>query len=437
MTIKFQQSDCIDIEKALGREWLETNGIGGYASSSISGCNTRRYHGLLVARLERPAGKFVLLSRYEESLYDHPTEQSISTAQYPGKVQPDGYRHMASYSFDKTPVFTFRTPHVNLTRRVAMISGRNAVFTKYECTKNPRAARLVIRPLLAYRDFHALTCQNVTLQVRTFPARQSFKIQPYEGMPPLFIQTTGRFEFFPSPVWYRHVEYAREMERGFPFQEDLFSPGMFEIDFPKGAELLVSASTTELSDLDPIWEREMNERSLFFKGLRGTAMQKTLRWSAQQFLSTKLSGNRAITAGFPWFLEWGRDAMIALPGLLLDGEKNPDYLDVLKEFSANMKDGVVPNFLGLRPDDNAYNSADASLWFAWAVQQYLAATGDYAALKGDILNALDNIFDGYSRGTLNDIRMLDNGLIRAGSYHTQLTWMDANSNGMPVTPRNG
>ena len=438
MPIKIQQKDCQDFKQATSREWLETNGIGGYASSTIAGCNTRKYHGLLVARLMQPEGKFVLLSKFDESLISGEEETGLTTTQYRGAVHPEGYKQLVGFVHDKMPTFKYQNSKVNLTKRVMMVDGKNTVACEYQCTKNTNGSRLVIRPKLAYRDFHGLTAENVSLQVRTWPAKNGFKIQPYDGMPPLYVQTTGKFEFFPAPNWYRSVEYLEEMRRGFPSNEDLFSPGMFEIDFPKGETVVVMASTEEIDDVQTVFDNEVDRRSLFYKRLRGTTIQKPLKWSAHQFISTRESGKKAITAGFPWFLEWGRDAMIALPGLLLhDNKKNPDYVNVLTEFASHVRDGVIPNYLGTDAASNAYNSVDASLWFAWAVQQYLYKTRDINALRGTVFAALEQIFIHYQKGTMHDIRMREDGLVSAGSYETQLTWMDANSDGKPVTPRNG
>jgi predicted glycogen debranching enzyme len=438
MSIKIQRKDCQDFKQATTREWLETNGIGGYASSTISGCNTRKYHGMLVPRLSSPEGKYVLLSKYDEALLSGEEETGFTTTQYQGAVAPEGYQHLIGFVHDKMPVFKFQTSKVNLTKRVMMLDGKNAVVSQYECTRNSNDSRLVIRPMLAYRDYHGLTAENVTLQVRTWPAKNGFKIQPYGGLPPLFVQCTGDFEFFPAPNWYHHVEYLEELRRGFPSSEDLFCPGMFEIAFPKGEKIIVTASTEEIDDLEKTAADEIQRRSLFYKRLRGTTIQKPLRWAAHQFISTRESGHLAITAGFPWFLEWGRDAMISLPGLMLhDTKKNRDYIDVLAEFATHTREGVVPNYLGLAPANNAYNSVDASLWFAWAVQQYLYITRDINALRGKIFDTLEQIFTWYQKGTQNNTYMRDDGLISAGTFHSQITWMDAQSNGKPVTPRNG
>ncbi len=440
MVTKIKTQICKDLDQAMNIEWIDTNGTGGYASSTITGGNSRKYHGLLVTRLENPPGKYVLLSKYEESLVSSldDSETYVSTSIYSGSTQPQGNRFLTEFKTAKTPLFKFNTPDINITKQISMIQGENTVITSYKCTKNDNDSKLIIRPLLAFRDFHGLSHSNSDLQVRTFPAKNGFFMTPYNGMPSIYIQITGDFEFFPAPDWYRNFHYQKEMERGFEHTEDLFCPGMFEITLNKGDNILVSASVNEIDNIDEVWTAEQNRRSLFFKALRGTTMQKTLKWSALQFLSTDKDGHKAITAGFPWFLEWGRDAMIALPGLMLENKKNPAYIDVLKGFAKNIKQGVVPNFLGITKEQNAYNSADASLWFAWAVQQYYYKTKDYFSLRrAHIPQALNEIYEYYKAGTINNIHMRKNGLIHAGSPDTQLTWMDANSAGKPVTPRHG
>ncbi|MBN2803793.1 MAG: glycogen debranching enzyme family protein [Deltaproteobacteria bacterium] len=439
MSINIKSGQCTDINQALKLEWLDTNGIGGYSSSTVTGCNTRKYHGLLVSRLNNPPGKFVLLSKYEESLFADNKETYLSTNIYSGgSLSNQGNRFITGFKQDKNPVAQFKTSHVSLTKKVAMIQGQDTVITSYYCTKNSNQSKLVIRPLLAYRDFHSLAKENVDLQVRTFPAKNGFKISPYNGMPDLFIQTTGKFKFYSAPNWYKNFNYLNEFDRGFDYVEDLFCPGIFEIELKKDDEILLSASTVEQDNISHTFNIEQASRSLFFKGLRGTQLQKSLKWSASQFLSSDNYGQKAVTAGFHWFLEWGRDAMIALPGLMQDNKNYDDYLNVLKSFAKNIHKGVIPNFLGIKKEQNAYNSVDAGLWFAHAVQNFLYTYKDYKALKdAGIIDALNEIFTSYSEGTINNIHMLDNGLLYAGDINSQLTWMDANSNGIPVTPRHG
>lgn len=438
MTIKMQRETCRDLSRALDIEWLETNGIGGYASSTILCCHTRKYHGLLVAELHDPPGKYVLLSKFEDSTVKDDAETFFCTHKYQGAVYPDGLRHITEFRQDKTPVFKFQMETANITKRIALVHGENTVLTEYTATKIQPGVKLRVKPLLAFRNYHDTTHENIDLRVRTFPVDNGFKIQPYDGFPPLFLQVEGPFEFFPSPTWYRNFEYTREKERGFQSGEDLFCPGFFEIQMKKGSEVVVSASTSPQSDINRLWTSEMERRSGFQRKLRGNSFQKTLKRAARQFIVEKKDGNKTIIAGFPWFLEWGRDGMIALPGLLLHSHgRRPEYIQVLKGFAEHARDGVIPNFLGKHPEDNAYNSADASLWFAWAVQQYIHTTSDFAGVQGKILETLEQVFVHYCQGTRNNIRLLDNGLLEVGSRDTQVTWMDAVVDGNPVTPRQG
>ena len=424
-------------------EWLDTNKYGSYASSTVSGCHTRKYHGLLVARLPYPKGKYVLLSKLEDSLFWEEKEIFLTAHQYPGALFPGEGLPRLSFSNERWPTFKYQAGTVNLQKEILLVEDKNAVLVKYTCTKNSNGAALRIKPMLAYRDFHGLVRENFALRVRTFPLNNGFLVNPYEGMPPLNMQTTGKFEFFPSPTWYHNFEYLEEARRGFDFREDLFSPGVFEMPLAKGDEIIISGAVDVLDDLTEIWEAEAERRRDQFQKLRGSKLQKSLRRAAHQFITENPAaeddarGRKAVTAGYHWFAEWGRDAMIALPGLLLTNGGAEVYLDVLKRFAEQRRRGIIPNYLGETPGENAYNSADAGLWFAYAVQQYLEHVGKPTHLRGEIAEALYDIYRNYQDGTDYGIHMLDNGLLWVGSPHEQVTWMDAMVNGRPVTPRFG
>lgn len=426
-----------DAIQPLETEWLDTNGTGGYASSTLSGCNTRKYHGLLVSRLVQPPGKFVLLSKLDDEIFTDDHVYPLTVHRYRGGNLTSEGLGLTDGTVDKTPLFKYRLGPVNITKELALVQGEETLLIRYSCTKNSAQARLRIRPLLAYRDFHTLTSENLFLRVRTYPVPRGFLIAPYDGMPPLYMQCSVDFEFFPAPCWYRGFEYPEEMRRGFDAHEDLFCPGVFEIALPKGSDILLSASLKEQSSLTDAWKREMEERRAQHRKIRGTPLQKALGRAARQFVSTHPSGRTSIVAGFPWFLEWGRDAMIALPGLLLDGDDDETYLRVLRGFAEHQRKGLIPNYLGNTPWENAYNSADASLWFAYAVQQYLRKNDRPDGLRGPVAHALQETFRWYRSGTDNHIGMLDTGLVQVGSEMQQLTWMDATVDGAPVTSRHG
>lgn len=438
MALKIDKEICINANRSLALEWLDTNGTGAYASSTILGCHTRRYHGLLVARLAKPAGKFVLLSKLDDALVLGGREHPLSVHAYPGILYPTGHRYLTGFEDRIAPTFTYDVGGTALQKQVALLAGRNTVIIRYEAAELGASAKIRVKPLLAYRDHHALTRENLFLRVRTFPAREGFKIDPYEGLPPFFVQIEGRFEFFPAPTWYRNFEYHRDDRRGFAAHEDLFSPGVFEIDLLPGKPIYLSASVEELPDrLGGMWEEELDARRACDKKVRGPALEKALLRTARKFHSVDPHGRPALCAGYPWFLEWGRDAMISLPGLMSYNDEAERYLEVLRTFAAHRRHGLIPNFIGATDEANAYNSADASLWFAYAVQKYLELTKDHAGVKGAVWDALKGVFESYRRGTIHGIRMLPSGLVEAGTPEVQVTWMDAMVDGRPVTPRNG
>lgn len=424
-------------------EWLDTNQFGSYASSTLSGCHSRKYHGLLVARLPHPPGKYVLLSKFEDSLFYGEEEIFLTSHQYPGVLFPAEGLPKMTFSREEVPSFKYQNENIDIQKEVAVLAELNAVLVRYTCAQNSVSAMLKAKPLLAYRDFHSVGKENLSFRGQTFPLENGFQISPYEGMPTMHIQTNGRFKFFPAPTWYQNFEYLEEMRRGFDFTEDLFSPGVFDIEIEKGESLIISASTSPLKDLDGLWKEEISRRKKTNKKLQGTPFQKTLKQAAMQFVTQSpnqdegSSGTKAITAGYHWFAEWGRDAMIALPGLLLPLNQTDIYLDVLKQYGKNRRNGIIPNYLGEHESDNAYNSADAGLWYGFAVQKYLEHVNSPRDLHGDIVETLYDIYDHYKRGTDHGIQMLENGLLRVGGPDEQVTWMDAMVEGCPVTPRFG
>lgn len=439
MALKIDKEVCINANRSLALEWLDTNGTGTYAASTILGCHTRRYHGLLVARLAGLAGKHVLLSKLDDAVVLADREHQLSVHAYPGILYPTGHRYLTGFDGDAVPTFEYDVGGFRLSKQVALLEGRNAVLVRYAAPDLRVRGKLRVKPLLAYRDYHALTRENMYLRPRTYPAAEGFKIDPYEGLPPLFVQIRGRFEFLPAPTWYRNFEYHRDARRGFAAHEDLFSPGVLEIDLADGEPVLLAASVEELPPdrLAALWDGEIEARRARDKKLRGSAFEKALLRTARKFYSLDPHGRPAITAGYPWFLEWGRDAMIALPGLTAYNGEAARFLAVLETFAAHRRHGLIPNFIGATDAQNAYNSADASLWFGWAVQKYLELTKNLAGVKGEIWKALVDVFDSYRRGTLHGIRMLPSGLVEAGTPAVQVTWMDAMIDGVPVTPRNG
>ncbi|MBG0775179.1 MAG: glycogen debranching enzyme N-terminal domain-containing protein [Desulfovibrionaceae bacterium] len=464
---RFDRQACVNTEVALRAEWLDTNGLGGYASSTILGCHTRKYHGLLVAALDNPKGRFVLLSKLEEVLVIDGREFHLSTNKYPGVFHPTGHKYVQEVEQDLWVSKLFRIGDVLLRKSVLMVQGENTVLVCYELLQGParrpapRSAppaqkaptrtpvttawpepehgiTLQLAPLLAFRSIHALTRENMALRPKTFPERNGCKIEPYEGLPPLHMGTNRRSMFYPGPKWYKNFEYLKELRRGFPHQEDLFCPGVFELHLEKGKPVVFGASVAPLGQLERKRKTEIARREAELERCAArNAHLARLKYYAGQFLITNTEKMPSVIAGYHWFGEWGRDTMIALPGLAFHSGRLEFGARVLAGFAALERDGLLPNFLAQESADAAYNSVDASLWFFWTVQQFLAAGGDRKFVLQRLYPALRSIVAAHLDGRVPLCGLGDDGLLYAGTPDTQLTWMDAKAHGRPVTPRHG
>ena len=429
---------CEDVEKALQLEWLDTNGIGGYSSSTILNCHTRKYHGLLVSQLAHLTDRHVLLSKLDDWIVSKDTKEELrlSLHKYPEIFYPASAPCLHSFSQAIMPSFEYRRDRTKIQKEIMLLSGRDAVLIRYKAIELPQLSKLCVKPLLAYRNIHHLSKENLFLRVRTFPCKEGFFLSPYDGMPCLYTKISARFEFFPSPDWYRNFEYIQEQRRGFECREDLFSPGLLEIPLTNGAEVIISVSTNEVEESpDELWEKERSRRIKQKRKLKGGDFQKTLSKAAAHFLLKKESGESSIIAGYHWFHEWGRDTMISLPGITLCRGKHEECMNILTTFARHEQNGLIPNFI--HANGNAYNSVDAGLWFVWAVQKYLESANDYAGVNKNLWPTIKRIITSYKNGTEYKIKMLENGLLQAGDDNTQLTWMDAKVDGKPATSRWG
>ena len=448
MTPLIPETPCRDPGISLRHEWLDTNGIGGYASSTILHCNTRKYHGLLVAALSEPAGRFTLLSKFEDTLVTRKGDIALSCNQYPGVMHPDGYRHLHEFRLEAGPVSTYQAAGYTLTKSILMIQDENTVLVRYSLTTGASPVTLRINPLLAFRRHHELKREDAYLCPTALPVFKGFLIQPYQGLPALFIQASRKPAFHAAPDWYRNFDYSAEAERGYDHHEDCFCPGRLEICLNPGEEVIISASLKKQVDLTGAWEgeiilRKANARSAELVALAAgnndfTAPLPALIRSGRHFpIRTPGSGRATIIAGYPWFDDWGRDTLISLPGLTFYSGRPELGAEILKAVAPHERDGLIPNCFAADPAQHAYNSVDASLLYFWAVQQFLDCTGDRETVRVHLWPVLKRILEKFMTGTRFDTFMTSDGLLHTGNRHTQLTWMDATSHGEPVTPRHG
>lgn len=459
MKFMFDKPACQNIRRGLRKEWLLTNGLGDYASGTVPGCNTRKYHGLLVANLASPPGRHILLSTLEESVLGGGREFFFSCRKHPGVYYPTGHEYLEYVETGEWPLFHYRIGPLAFTRELVLLRSRTMLLVRYtvdcldlEADEDPPALTLRVKPLLAFRNAHALTCANMDLQVSTYPVSgpaPGFSIRPYNALPPLFMQVEGAYsQFLPGPDWCRNVDYFQEEERGYDFREDLFMPGMFDISLPPGSSILLSASTDEEpGSLADLWEAETQRRQVL--GSKSYSLTGQLRREGSRFLThqpdarDRGEGTPVVVAGYHWFDVWGRDAFIALPGLTFAADRTPKGREILDAATASMRGGLIPNMFGAGDRPGAFNSVDASLWYVWAVQQLLIWSPDSADFVHErCWPAMKKIIDAYRGGVTSDegavlARVDDEGMLHSGDENTQFTWMDAFANGRPVTPRYG
>lgn len=443
MKFRFDRAAAQNIRKSLRKEWLLCNGRGGYASSSLLCCNMRGYHGLLVANVPEANGRHVLLSTLEESLETAGREFFFSCRKHPGRYWPHGHEYIQEAEFGAWPRFVYRFGDIELCREFLLLPGTDTLITRYTAKSAtgstlPRLS-LTIKPLLAFRHFHKLTHANLDLQVKTYPEAGGFSIRPYNALPPLFMQTDAMFSFFPAPDWYYNIEYLIEEERGLEHSEDLFCPGIFNIALDLGKAVHLCASTTPvpggLELLAGLWDAQAKraERAEHKAGrLDGHLAREAGRFPV------RLAEHPTIIAGYHWFGSWGRDTLISLPGIAFCAGRIREGVEILRHAANAARNGLIPNILGENGNDHAYNSIDASLWYVWAVQQMLLYAPDTEHLVRDTFwPVIRSITAAYDGGRVPGLIIDRAGLPIAGTADTQLTWMDAQVNGKPVTPRNG
>jgi predicted glycogen debranching enzyme len=431
----------------LDREWLESDGHGGYASSTLENCHTRRYHGLMVANLESPEGRFILLSKLEDSLYIDGEEYFFSPHRYPGVPFPQAPPTLEGFHLDICPRFIYRTGESRLQKNIQLLPERGILLIRYDLAGSSKAGLLRLKPLLAYRGYHDLAKANPYLRGRTKEITNGFAIEPYSGMPPLFVRTSTSSRFVASSLWYRRFEYNQERERGFDWEEDLFLPGVLEVPIENGSPVILAASCG-LSAEDPeiLWGAETLRRRKGFlddeklaDGFAGEDRELFLALlrAGRQFLIRTPSGKPAIIAGYPWFTSWSRDTLISLPGLAFGAGRIDEGIEILTELGSHERDGLLPNFFSAGGAPEAYNTVDGSLLYFRAVQELFRVTDDIGLIRSRFWPVMKRIINRYLAGTRFGIGIDGKGLLHSGEEGKALTWMDAVVEGAPVTPRRG
>jgi predicted glycogen debranching enzyme len=420
------------------REWLLTNGIGGYASSSVVGCNMRKYHGLLIAATVPPVGRMMTLSRLGEQLIiegDTNPPHELAVNQFRDNIHPHGEQYLRRFELEDTARWHFDVAGVRVTKELQVAWLKNVAGVRYTIDTGGREVEFRVSPFFAMRDFHSTR----HAAGYDFPNESDERgvVVKVDGLETHVRADGGTFSTEPA-WWYGHV-YPIESDRGQDDSEDLFTPGKFTWRV-KGTATLTLWIALERTELD--WDDEIARRRKAFAETAPSTTTRKLFRAATDFIVTRKSPDgsdgTSIIAGYPWFADWGRDTFISLPGLLLTTGKFDRAREVLTVFAKYVSQGMIPNRFDDYTNEPSYNTVDASLWFIHAAFEYLRASKDRKTFDAILQPACRQIIDGYRRGTRFKIRMDESdALIAQGDEQTQLTWMDAKCDGVAFTPRQG
>lgn len=428
----FDKEQLINLEYSLNREILRSNRTGSYLSTTLSGCNTRKYHGLLVSPISSFGGeKHVLLSSLDASIIQGENEFNLGIHRYKGGTyEPKGHKYIQDIEFNYPPRITYRVGNIRIIMERLLVDKKDQILIRYTFENNTEPVTLRFKPFLAFRNIHQLSKANMFVNSKYRQTSNGISIRLYEGYPELFMQFSNQNEFIPAPCWYYNIEYLKELNRGYEYLEDLFVPGYFELVVKPGDSVIFAAGTEQAQpvSLKQRFTKIQKKRSsrLTFLG--------SLKNAGNQFIRQN-RGETAIIAGFPWYDSISRQAFVSLPGLVKAHGKQILFIKVLNTYKKYLHNGLFPD--NIQSSNPEYNSADASLWFIWAVQQFANSHRsprgvwfNYSSTIKEILNAYRNSVHGFIRST-------DEGLIYAEKENTALTWMDSYSEGKPVVQRAG
>lgn len=467
MKINFGREICGNLENAEKREWLVTNGIGGYASGTIANLLTRRYHSLLIAALKPPLGRTLLLAKLEEIIGYAKKFYPLSSNRWAdGSVAPEGYKYIESFHLDGTiPVWKFALADAILEKRIWMQRGANTTYIRYNLQRASKPVTIAIKALVNYRDYHHNTQANPRSRFNIDKVERGVRVTAFPEAAPLYLlvcnpltssvvgsggepeRSNGLVVATPCHEWYYGFHLAVEKYRGLDDREDHLQAVTFHARIEPGRSLTLVATTEEEPNLDSDRALESHrayELQLIQQAPTADQMPdwiKQLVLAASQFIVDRPSAEepegKSIIGGYHWFSDWGRDTMISLPGLTLATGRPEVARSVLRTFSRYVDGGMLPNRFPDEGDTPDYNTVDATLWYFEAVRAYHDATGD-EKLLAELFPVLAEIIHWHRRGTRYNIHLdPDDGLLYAGEPDTQLTWMDVRVDGWTVTPRAG
>ena len=458
-SIRLSKETLSNLEEAIQKEWIITNGLGGYASSTVLGINTRKYHGLLVAAFHPPGDRRVCLAKLDEEISIRNKIYPLGANEFQNRIFPQGYRFLKQFSVSPFPKYVYAVQNVEVQKTVFMPHEKNAVITIYNIlNKSGVDVKIRVFPLINWRHFHSVTDRwKIPWE---FVQKQGDKeVGIRFGIPrsTLMMTTSGRY--LAMGKWIERIYFRKESMRGESCLDDCYQLGCFEIDVKanKNEKFAITAIASKndddarkvlaempatMHDAEALYEKEMKRRekllTKFYEEHEGVPANDWVNWiilATDMFIVKGINNEqKSVIAGYHWFEAWGRDTFISLPGLMLVTGRFEDARQAFLTFKNHCKNGLIPNFLSDQAEQPAYNAVDATLWYVNAVLQYLKYTGDFRFVQEQLWKTLKTIIENHTRGTVFNIHVNSDGLLHHGP---QLTWMDVAIDGQPITPRAG
>lgn len=432
--INFDRHQLVNLEYSLNKELLRANRSGSYLCSSLNHCNTRKYHGLLVCPVPSvDQEKHVLLSAIDETIEQHGEQFNLGLHQFAGKnFNPKGHKYLREYILTPLPKKTYNVGGVLFSRESLFSTDKNCVIIKYTLEEAHSKTKLIIKPFLAFRNIHQLSKANNDVNTSYETVANGIRTRMYEPYPHLYMQLSKKADYHHYPDWYYNIEYQKELDRGYEGHEDLYVPGVFEVEIKKGESIYFSVGLDEVAKpataLKKTFSDEMKSR------IPRDSFEGCLKNAARTFF-VKNGTRTNVVAGYPWFESRSRDTFIALPGLTLGVGDKKLCKEVLDSMLTELHNGWFPDMVSAK--EKSYNGIDTPLWFFWALQQYAYQTETVNKIWKEYGKAMVSILNMYRYGSHHSVHALPNGLIYGGTEGQACTWMNAIAEDIPVTPRVG
>jgi len=430
--IKFDKKQLVNLESSLQKELLRSNRAGSYLSTTVIGCNTRKYHGLLVSLQPQINNQHhVILSSLDESVVQQEAQFGLGIHKYKDDVyEPGGHKYLSQFESDPIPKITYCVGGLTLSKERIFVENEERILIRYTIVTAQLPAVLRFKPFLAFRSVHALSKANSYADTSFTSVENGIRIKLYDPYLPLVMQFSKKAEYVHDPKWYYGIEYIKEKSRGYDCCEDLLVPGSFEVVIEKGESVVFAAGFDEIlpGRLKPLFKKEADRRIP-----RDNYKHCLLNAAGQFFVHKK--NKIDLIAGYHWFDKSGRDTFIALPGLTLTQNDTETFMSVVDTIIGEMKGPFFPN--SRIENEFIYNAVDAPLLFFWALQQYVFFTNDQKIIWKKYKKVMEMILGSFRNGTLFNVHMQDNGLLYAGNENDSLTWMNVRFDNKPFINRNG